>query len=252
MKETKTQRRTTPLARSCEAPHSCPRPLRLDVLAHTPYFRGLNRAEIEAIDRRMQVRGYVAGEVVYRVGEPADHLFILATGRVKVLRPSLEGSHVLVDVITPGALFGSVAALGDADYPDTAEALTVACALRMSATDFRALLREHPHVALTVLDDVAARLEQAHQTIRRLSGGTVEQRIAATLLTLADKLGQPLGDSTLLQLPLTRADLAAMTGTTTESVSRTLSALRRAGLIDTGRRWTAVTDRTGLAKLADG
>lgn len=252
MEETKAERRHTPLARSCEAPHGCPRPLRLDVLAHAPYFRGLDRAEIETIDQRMQVRGYAAGETIYRAGKPAEHLFILASGRVKVLRPSLEGSQVLVDVVTPGALFGSVAALGDAGYPDTAEALTVACALRISAADFRAVLREHPHVALTVLDDVAARLEHAHQAIHRLSGGTVEQRVAATLLTLADKFGHPRGNGTLLELPLTRADLAAMTGTTTESVSRTLSGLRRAGLVDTGRRWTAVTDHAGLAKLAEG
>lgn len=246
------QRRTTPLAHGCEAPHSCPRPLRLDVLAHAPYFASLSREEIAGIDQRMHVRGYVAGELIYRSGEPATHLFILATGRVKVLRPSLQGGDVLVDVITPGALFGSVAALGDSIYPDTAEALTVGCALRISASDFRQVLRQHASVALAVLDDVAARLEDAHRSVRRLSGGTVEQRVAATLLTLASKLGEPRGDTVLIQLPLSRADLAAMTGTTTESVSRTLSDLRRRGVIDTGRRWTAITDRAALTAAALG
>lgn len=243
------QRRSTPLAGSCEAPHACPRPLRLDVLAHAPYFAGLSRDEIAGIDQRMHVRGYAAGEVVYRSNDPATHLFILATGRVKVLRPSLEGTDVLVDVVTAGGMFGSVSALGQSLYPDTAEAMTVSCALRISAADFRDVLQQHPGVALAVLDDVASRLEEAQQTVRRLSGGTVEQRVAATLLTLADKLGEPRGNSVLLQLPLSRADLAAMTGTTTESVSRTLSSLRRQGLVETGRRWTAVTDRAGLEAL---
>ncbi|GAB2756699.1 Crp/Fnr family transcriptional regulator [Nocardioides pakistanensis] len=246
------ERRTTPLAHSCAAPHACPLPLRLDVLAHAPYFAGLSRDQIAAIERRMRVHGYDAGEIIYRTGTPADALFILATGRVKVLRPSLDGAEVLVDVIRPGALFGSVAALGHSTYPDTAQALTVSCALRISAPDFRAVLEEHPGVALVVLDDLAARLEQAQQTVRRLSGGTVEQRVASTLLALADQVGEPHGDSVLLQLPLTRGDLAAMTGTTTESVSRTLSKLRRQGVVETGRRWTAVTDREALAAIAHG
>lgn len=245
------ERRTTPLAHNCEAPHACPRPLRLQVLSHARYFAGLSAADIEVIDRDLQVRGHVEGETIYRAGEPAEHLFILATGRVKLLRSSLNWDEVLVDVVRSGDMFGSVAALGQSAYPDTAVALTVGCALRISATGFREHLRRYPQVALAVLDDVAAQLEQAHQTVRRLSGGTVEQRVAATLLTLADKLGEPRGDAVLLQLPLTREDLAAMTGTTTESVSRTLSKLRRKGLIDTGRRWTAVTDPAGLAAVAE-
>ncbi|GAB2872488.1 Crp/Fnr family transcriptional regulator [Nocardioides pacificus] len=255
-----TERRTTPLRHGCEVPHSCPRSLRLDVLGHAPYFAGLDPDEIAAIDRRMQVRGHAEGETIHRAGDPATHLFILATGRAKVLRPALgpslgsssEGGDVLVDVLTPGALIGSVSALGRSSYPDTAQALTVACTLSIGAADFRRVLADHPAVALAVLDDVADRLEQAQQSVRRLSGGTVEQRVAAALLTLADKLGEPHGDSLLLQLPLTRADLAAMTGTTTESVSRTLSRMRRDGLVDTGRRWTAITDRAALTRLARG
>lgn len=245
-------RRETPLAQTCDVPHACPMPLRLDVLAHAPYFAGLSRDEIAEIDQRMVVRGYHEGETIHHVGAPAGGLFILATGRVKVTRPALDGADVLVDIITPGAMFGSIAALGESTHPDTAETLTVSCALWVSAADFRRVLRQHPHVALAVLDDVSARLEQAHETVRRLSGGTVEQRVAATLLTLADKLGEPRGDTMLLQLPLTRGDLAAMTGTTTESVSRALSAWRKAGWIETGRRWTAIVDRPALTSIAEG
>lgn len=242
--------RTTPLARACDEPHACPSGLRLDVLAHTPYFRGLDRDTVEGIETRMRVRAYDEGEVIYHARTPADALFILATGKVKVLRTALGGPDVLVDVVTPGAMFGSVAALGHTTYPDTAQALTVSCALRISASDFRAVLEEHPRIALAVLDDLAVRLEEAQQTVRRLSSGTVEQRVASALLALADKVGEPRGDSVLLQLPLTRSDLAAMTGTTTESVSRVLSRLRRQGLVETGRRWTAVSDREALADRA--
>ncbi|MBI2244212.1 MAG: Crp/Fnr family transcriptional regulator, partial [Nocardioides sp.] len=135
-------------------------------------------------------------------------------------------------------------------YPDTAMALTVSCVLRISAAALRQVMNRHPAVALAVLDEVSHRLEEAQQTVRRLSGGTVEQRVASSLLVLADQLGEPRDGGVLLQLPLTREDLASMTGTTTESVSRTLSKWRRAGLIETGRRWTSLTDRAALAAIA--
>lgn len=246
-----TQERTrNPLAPTCVTPHACPRPVRLEVLARAPYFAGLSAEEIESLDARMQVRGYEEGTPVYRVGQPATHLYVLAAGRIKLVRSSLDGSEVLVDILTPGDLFGSVATMGDATYPDTAQALTTSCALSISAAAFRAVLQERPQVALAVLDDLAGRLEQTRATVRRLAAGDVEQRVASTLLSLAEKVGERRGDAVVLQLPLTRTDLAAMTGTTTESVSRTLSRLRRAGAIETGRRWTVITDAAHLATLA--
>lgn len=245
------ERRATPLARSCAAPHACPRPLRLQVLARSRFFVGLSQDEISEIDKRMQVRGYAQDEPIYHAGASATHLYVLASGRAKLVRPTLDGQDVLVDVVTPGGLFGTLGSLGEPNYPDTAQSLTVSCALRISASEFREVLRAHPTVALRVLDDLAARLEHAHQTVRRLSGGQVHQRIAATLLALADKVGVSKDGATLLQLPLTRSDLAAMSGTTTESASRVLSKLRRDGIIATGRRWTSIIDRTRLAAVAD-
>lgn len=244
-------RRTTPLRRPCAAPHDCPRPMRLKVLSHARFFTGLDVDEIAAIEARMRVRGYAEGERIYHAGAHADHLFVLASGRVKLVRPTPDGQDVLVDIVTPGGLFGTLTTLGEPEFTDTAEALTVACALSISADDFRAVLRRHPSVALAVVDYLGHRLEETRQALRRLSGGTVEQRVAATLLTLADRLGEPRRGAVLLQLPLTRSDLAAMTGSTTESVSRAMSRLRKEGVIETGRRWTSIIDRDRLAQLVD-
>lgn len=243
-------RRTTPL-HACDAPHACPRPVRMQVLGQARYFAGLTPDELDGVDARMRVRGYVEGESLYSAGDPATSLFVLASGKVKLVRQGLDGAQALVDVVTPGRLFGTLTTLGEPTYPDTAEALTVACALAISADDFRAVMSRYPPVALAVLDDVAQRLEESRQAVRRLSSGTVEQRVAATLLALADTLGERRGDGVLLQLPLTRNDLAAMTGSTPESVSRVMSRLRRDGVVDSGRRWTAVLDAQRLRELAD-
>lgn len=244
-------RRHVPLATGCGEPHHCPRPVRLQVLARTGYFAGLDDAALADVDRRMVSLAWAQGETLFRAGDPAEHLYVLAAGRVKVVHPTERGTDVITDVLVPGDLFGTLSTLGDPTYPETAQALTTVCALRVDVATFRAVLAAHPAVALRVLDDVAARLQAARTGAARTTSGTVEQRVAGVLLRLADRLGQEQrGGATLLQLPLTRADLAAMTGSTPESVSRVMSRLRQDGVITTGRRWTAVVDAERLAQLA--
>ncbi|RYV53058.1 Crp/Fnr family transcriptional regulator [Pengzhenrongella frigida] len=224
------------------------------VLGHVSLFAGLSTTELEAIDARMVSLSWAAGDVLFSAGAPADHLYVLASGRVKLSRPTVVGREIVVDLLTPGDLFGTLTALGDPTYPETAEALTTTCALQIDPAAFRAVLTEHPPVALRVLDDVAARLTRARSDLGHHSTDTVAQRVAATLLRLADKLGQErAGDGgTLLQIPLSRADLAGMTSSTPESVSRAMSQLRKDRIIDSGRRWTAVLDRPRLADVAAG
>lgn len=241
--------RSTPL-RSCAVAHHCAVSTRLDVISRAKYFRGLSEEEIVEIDAMMQVRSYEEGARVYTVGAPAEYLFVLAEGKVKLSRPAESARDVVVDLIGPGQLFGTLPTLGRTVYPDTAEALTVCCVLRIRGDDFRRLMLQHPQVAVTVAEGLARQLEEARHRVTLLSGSSVELRVAAALLALAGKMGEQSGSSTLIQMPLTRSDLAAMTGATTESVSRVMSRLQRDGIIETGRRWTSILDMPALEARA--
>jgi len=244
-------RRRVPLRTGCAQPHACPKPVRMDVLRRVPYFAGLSDDELDGIDRRMVSLAWAEGDALYQAGEPAQHLFVLAAGRVKLYQPTSTGNPVVTDLLTPGRLFGAMSTLGQPVHGETAEAMVTSCALRIDQQSFRDLLEEHPRVALRVLDDVAERLARSHSDAGRQTTDTVAQRVAATLLRLADQLGQErAGGGTLLQVPLTRADLAGLSGSTPESVSRVMSGLRRDGIVDSGRRWTAVLDRARLEDVA--
>lgn len=246
-------RRRVPLRSTCAQPHDCPRPVRMTVLRQVPYFAGLAEDELADIDRRMVSLSWGEGDPLYEAGAPADHLYVLAAGRVRVTQPTPGGQDVLTDILTPGDLFGALSTLGQPEYPESAEAMTTSCALRIDPAAFRSVLTEHPQVALRVLDDVAARLARARSDVGRISTGSVAQRLATTLLRLAATLGQDrAGGGTLLQVPLSRADLAGMTGSTPESVSRVMSRWRAEGVIDSGRRWTAILDRERLQAVAAG
>lgn len=217
-----------------------------------PLFAELTADGITGLERQMQAHGYRAGETIHRCGDPATSLFFLASGTAKLVRPSAQGHDVVLNILGPGEGCGTLGLLGQPVYPDSAVALTDSCVLVMSAGVLQDTMERHPRMALTVLDEVLHRLEQAEETIRRLSADNVRQRVAAALLFLADKLGDPQSEAIALAFPLTRSDLAALTGMTPETVSRVLSGLRDDGIVDTGRRRTTILDRHRLAAAAQG
>lgn len=248
-----TPERRSPLTETCAVPHACDGAVRMRVLSKVPYFAGLTHEQLEDVDRRMGSLSWAEGDPLYLAGDPAQHLFVLAVGRVKVVQPTAGGQEVVVDLAGPGDLFGALSSLGEPVHTESAWALTTVCALRIDPVAFREVLLEQPQVAVRVLDDVADRLARSRVDVGQHAVGTVRQRVATTLLRLADKLGEPResGVGTLLQLPLSRNDLAGMTGSTPESVSRVMSRLRREGVIDSGRRWTAILDRDRLSDAAE-
>lgn len=246
-----TERRRTPIEPDDVEPIICTADLRLRILHDVPFFRQLSHAEVAEVNARFHARDYPPGGAIYAAGAPAEHLFVVATGKVKLVRHTSSGQDVLIDILTPGELFGSLALLGQPHYPETARAQTACCVLDVSARDFRAILQRHPSVALVALDFLGARLQEARETVSQLSSGTVEARIAAVLLKLARKLGRERDGAILIQMPLSRQDIAEMTGTTVETASRVMSQFRKDALIDSGRQWVALRDPAALATTAD-
>lgn len=244
-------RRNSPLDLEPIEPHMCSVELRLEILSHVPFFAGLPERAITEINRHFIERGFTAGETIYFAGDPAAHLYVVADGKIKLLRHTWIGRDVLLDLLTPGEFFGSLSTIEDDYYPDTAQAQTAACVLSISSDAFRAVLDSYPQAALKVLDITAERLKSAHETIRQLSAFPVEKRIAHTLLKLGEKIGQKDSVGLLIQVPLSRDDLAEMTGTTTETASRIMSQFQKDGLVESGRQWVAIKDQNRLAAILD-
>lgn len=251
------ERRRTPLRPTCAQPHACPIDVRLAVLRRTPFFADLDEDGIAEVDRRAVALSWGSGDALYNQGDRSGYLFVVAHGRAKAYRDTEDGRTVVVDLLAPGDFAGGVDTLGAPRYGETVEAIGTLCALRIGAEDFRDLLTRYPEVALRVVDHLTGLLETARSRATEHATRGVAERVAATLLRIADKFGEAhaeFGDhgstGTLLELPLTRADLAGMTGSTPESVSRVMSRLRREGIIDSGRRWTAVLDRERLSAIA--
>jgi CRP-like cAMP-binding protein len=243
-------RRRSPVSTTATEPHHCSIHLRLKILGRLPFFAGLSDQALAGANARFVEVGYTPGERVYAAGDPAERLFVVAEGKIKLLQHAAGGRDVLLDILTTGEFFGNLASLGVSVYPDTAQVLTPACVMSIRSDDFRRVLDEHPELALKTLAVMAARLQAANQRVMQLSSMPVDRRIAFTLLGLGNKLGRKQEGSLLIDTPLSRDDLAEMTGTTPETVSRVMSQFQSDGIIESGRQWVAIKSMQQLETLA--
>ena len=231
-------------------PAICSLEYRLKLIGRLPFFRHLPAEAIIEINRLFEDRELTAGQAIYYEGDPAEYLYLVTTGKIKLLRHTSLGREVLLDILQSGEYFGNFAHLTKKGYAETAIAQTDGCILHISARNFETILGRHSDVTLKVLNAVSKRLEESQEIVKQLSVYSVEQRIAATLVRLAGKLGEQKQKGVLIQLPFSRQDLAAMTGTTVETVSRVMSRLSADGLISTGRKWVSINDLDGLEEIA--
>lgn len=189
--------------------------------------------------------------VFFREGDPAESFFVLETGSVKLTQLTPEGHQIVMRLLGPGAAFGGVAAFGGATYPVTAEAITDSSAFEWPGDVMAALLERHPRMALNALRFVAGRLHELQVQYRQLATERVERRIARALLRLVQQAGRRVESGVLIDLPLSREDVAQMTGTTLYTVSRTISRLESEGVLEAGRQRMVIRNPHRLLAIAD-
>jgi CRP-like cAMP-binding protein len=243
-------RQKSPVRLDWVDPAVCSMEYRLKIIGRLPFFKHLPVVAISMINNLFHDSDVSANERIYFEGDEAGYLYLVAMGKVKLVRNTTSGREVLLDILHGGEYFGSLTILGGRVHTETAIAQTDCCILQISAEDFEQILSDHPDVTRKVLEAVSQRLADSQEIVKQLSTDTVEQRTASALLRLARKLGEARGTSVLIQLPFSRQDLAAMTGSTTETVSRVMSRFSEEGWVKSGRKWVTITDLKRLEELA--
>lgn len=245
------RRRTTPLETGKTTAYVCSIELRHQMLHKVPFFSSLSDDELIQVNKLFHHKSCIAGQSIYFTGDDASQLFVVLSGNVKLIKHSREGQDVLIEILNPGDFLGTFKILGDDKYRETAVAHTDSCILSISSVDFQLILDKIPSVAINLIKILSERLISSNAMIQQLSVKSVEKRIAYILIKLKLKLGVDFEKGTLIQLPLSRNDLAEMTGSTPETVSRIMSNFAKNGIIRTGRKWISITDYNKLSRIAD-
>lgn len=209
----------------------------------------------DALDAMLQAalpRRLDSGDAAFVQGEEARHFFVLLDGRLKVAQTTPAGEQIVVRHVVPGEVFGIARAIRRPDYPATAVAVTESLALAWPSSHWDRFVAASPSLAVNALQTVGQRLQDAHTRIRELSTEEVERRVAHGVLRLMKQAGRKEEDGVVIDIPLTRQDIAEMTGTTLHTVSRLLSAWQDRGLVASGRKRITVIDPHALFMLAEG
>lgn len=214
-------------------------------------FQGLSDAELTAVARAGRHRQAKSDAFFFHQGEPATTLYVLTRGRVRLAQVTPEGQQLILRFIGPGNMFGGIAALGEKIYPAAAQAVDDCEALAWNGETMRRLMERYPRIALNALELLAERIQAVQDRYRELATERVERRIARALLRLVQQTGRRVEAGVLIDMPLSRHDLAEMTGTTLYTVSRTLSRWEGEGLVETGRQRVLIRNPHSLVAIAE-
>jgi CRP-like cAMP-binding protein len=214
-------------------------------------FSNATEDDIRAIARLGIQRAVEEDSYFFFQGEKANYLHILLSGRAKLCTISADGQQVNLRTLVPNQLFGAVGAVdANATYPACAQALEDSSSLAIASSDFAHMLKKRPHLSFGLMRLMTGYIQEMQERYRELATERVEQRVARALLRLAAQSGKRTEQGSI-DLTFSRQDLAEMTGTTLYTVSRSLSAWEKQGIISTGRERVTVLDPHGLVRIAD-
>ena len=200
---------------------------------------------------KVSPRYYSKGEPIFLQGSPTEGTFILCSGKVKVIQQSADGQETIVDIVSPCAVLGEAALAEDGEYALTAEALEAVEVKFLDKKTMQGLLSREGGLALEWIRRQALALRQARARWAGLAHQPVRVRLASLLWELYSRYGRPLNGGWEIAVPLSRSEVAAMIGSTTETAIRGLTQFEREGLLRLKRRMILLREPEKLRDIAE-
>jgi CRP/FNR family cyclic AMP-dependent transcriptional regulator len=201
----------------------------LSFLENVPIFADLEEPDLKKIEKLGLRKKYKKGNIVVLEKEMGAALFVIISGKVKIVRTDEDGREVILSIFGPGEFFGEMSLLDGLARSASVVALAKAELFMIHRRDFLKLVNEHPQVAISLLGELTTRLRKADTQIKSLSLKDASGRVANVILMLADDIGVfRKGKVEIDELPL-QQDMANMAGTSRETVSRMLHQFIREG-----------------------
>jgi len=226
-------------------------PIPLAEIAKIPLFQGVPQSDLQTLVQAAHSRQLLAGEFFFMQGDEAECMYVLLKGSVKLSQVGPDGQQALIRVITPVSLFALVALTTANSYPVTAQAAEDSQALYWTRGELMETIIRVPTMAVNAMRIMAEQIQEIQERFRQATTEPVEKRLAHTLIRLAAQAGKRVEEGILIDLTLTRQDLAEMSGTTLFTVSRTLSRWEEQGLVIASREQVIIRNPNSLARLAE-
>lgn len=211
-------------------------------LSANPFFAGLGEGALQAVARLCVTRSLAAREVLFHKNDPADALFAVRRGGIRIVTGTAEGRQLTLNLLGPGDVFGEVALLDGC--PRTAEAVATEPTelFVIRRRDFLDLLTQQPSIALAIIELLCKRVRWMSARMEETNFLPVPARLGRRLTALADDYGE--------EIQVTQEELAVFANTSRETVNRQLQVWKRDGLVALGRSRIRLLDRQALDAIA--
>jgi CRP-like cAMP-binding protein len=214
----------------------------ITLLASNKTFQGLTIPELQDVRAVANMRRFKSGSFIIRQGDPALALYVMFRGSAKLTQVTPDGHQVLSRFLSSGDGYGIASALDDHSYLRSLQAISDCQFLVWHGDVFATLIERYNRISFNALRIAVLRNQEVQSRYEELLTESVEQRVAQALLRLCGNVGRETNDGILIDVPLSREDLAESAGTTVYSVSRLLQRWERAGWVRSGRGRVVVLD----------
>ena len=209
--------------------------------SHVPIFQSLKPEQFEQVSQMITRQVYQKGEYVAMAGDLKKCLFIIRQGRVKIVKPMLDGQEHIVRIGEAGDFFGDTTLFNDMPLTTNIEALEETHICMINGDELKALFEQNPAVLFKMATEMSRRIDVIQENISDICHRDVATRVASFLVKFSDS--QP--------ITISKKDMASYIGTTRESISRKLSDFQRAGWIKVERNGIYVEELDELNKMVE-
>jgi len=214
------------------------------------FLATLTSEESEWLRRAGVNRRFPGGTALFHERQPSDRVMLLIAGRVKIASTSEDGREAVLAFRGPGDVLGELSAIDGQPRSASVIAVEAVEVVVIPAADFRAFLERAPRATLWLLTRVIARLREADRKRAEFGGSDTIGRVAARLIELAERYGEPTPGGVRIDLPITQEELASWVGSSREGVNKALHTLKGLSWVETERRSITVVDMEALRRRA--
>ena len=213
-------------------------------------FKNLSDEELKELEHYLSTALFRKKEDIFTEGDAPEWFYIVLTGKVKVTKISHDGKEIILEIISPYDIFGGVAVLRNFPYPANAVAMEDSEILKISRKNLMRLVDRFPNLMFCIALQLGDRMKSSYDSLKNIALERVEARIAALLLKLGNKVGVETDAGLMIDMRLTKQDVADMVGTTVETSIRTFSKFKKEGLVTDSDGKIIIKDREGLMSFS--
>lgn len=209
-------------------------------------FKDLAPEEIEGLAKDARRQKLEKGDLLFRQGDPADEMFLLKTGRIRLDKVFEDGSQITLDIRKAGDFTGENMFSDHGEYPVSAVCMEDTMTCGFTRKQFEETVLAYPNIGLQIIKTLSQQIDHLSSRVGSLATPSIEDRLFRVLSNVAREHGKTVPRGRVIRFPLTHEDLSFLTGAHRVSITRAMKALKDAGKIILEDRQLILTQMSGI------